>query len=246
MNQQCEPLNNDTRPHSLTRIAMILSVFVLIVGFLLLAPVKQWLIDILAAIQQLGTAAPAIVSLFYVVAAVAFLPGSVLTLGAGFLFGVKVGFVTVWIGATAGACAAFLIGRNLARDWVTGKVSSHPKFSALDDAIAREGFKLILLLRLSPIFPYNFLNYALGLTKVTFRSFALASGLGMIPGALMYVYIGSAARSLAEVASGNLHTGFAGQFFFWVGLLATILVAVLATRIATRSIKQVQQTPGDK
>lgn len=246
MNQQHEPLNKETRPHSLTRIAMILSVLVLIVGFLLLAPVKQWLIDILAAIQQLGTAAPAIVSLFYVVAAVAFLPGSVLTLGAGFLFGVKVGFVTVWIGATAGACAAFLIGRNLARDWVTGKVSSHPKFSALDDAIAREGFKLILLLRLSPIFPYNFLNYALGLTKVTFRSFALASGLGMIPGALMYVYIGSAARSLAEVASGNLHTGFAGQLFFWLGLLATVLAAVLATRIATRSIKQVQQPPRDK
>lgn len=222
-------------------VLIILCFIVLLVGLLILAPIKDWLIHILNWTHELGSAAPFVVSIFYVIAAVAFLPGSVLTLGAGFLFGVVLGFITVWFGATAGSCLAFLIGRHLAREWVSKKVSGNSKFSALDEAIAREGFKLVFLLRLSPLFPYNFLNYALGLTRVSFANYAVASAIGMIPGALMYVYIGSAARSLAEAASGNVETGWAGQVFFWIGLVATISVAILATRIARKSISEAQE-----
>ena len=177
---------------------------------------------------------------FYVLACVLFLPGSVLTLGAGFLFGVPVGFLTVWIGANLGACVAFLVGRTIARDWVARKVAGNPKFAAIDEAVGKEGFKIVALLRLSPVFPFNLLNYALGLTRVSFRNYALASLVGMLPGILMYVYFGSAARSLAEVTAGNVQGGIAGQIFFWVGLVATIAVALFVTRIARKSLKNAE------
>jgi uncharacterized membrane protein YdjX (TVP38/TMEM64 family) len=111
----------------------------------------------------------------------------------------------------------------------------------VDEAVGREGFKIVLLLRMSPIFPFNFLNYALGLTKVSFVKYALASLIGMLPGGLMYVYFGSAARSLADVAAGKVEDGWAGQIFFWVGLAATIIVAGFVTRLAKRSLKQAEQ-----
>ena len=152
---------------------------------MLLLPVRQYLVDALEWTQELGAWGPIFVSLFYIVACVLLLPGSVLTLGAGFLFGVPLGLLSAWTGATLGACAAFLVGRTLARDWVAGKVSGNPKFTAVDEAVGREGFKIVLLLRLSPVFPFNFLNYALGMTKVSFGKYALASFIGMLPGGLM-------------------------------------------------------------
>ena len=223
------------------RFVLIAIVITAILAGILLLPVRQYLVDALDWTQGLGAWGPVFVSLFYIVACVLLLPGSVLTLGAGFLFGVPLGLLSAWTGATLGACAAFLVGRTLARDWVAGKVSGNPKFAAVDEAVGREGFKIVLLLRLSPIFPFNFLNYALGLTKVSFVKYALASLIGMLPGGLMYVYFGSAARSLADVAAGKVEDGWAGQIFFWVGLAATIIVAGFVTRLAKRSLKQAEQ-----
>ncbi|MBI5248740.1 MAG: FAD-containing oxidoreductase [Desulfomonile tiedjei] len=200
-------------------------------------PIRQYLIAALEWTQGLGVWGPIFLAGIYVLAAVLFLPGSVLTLGAGFLFGVPEGLLTVWIGANLGAFAAFLVGRTIAREWVAQKVKGNAKFAAIDDALGREGFKVVLLLRLSPVFPFDFLNYALGLTKVSFRNYALASLIGMLPGTLMYVYFGSAARSLTEVAAGKVEGGFAGQAFFWGGLAATIAVALFVTRLARRSLK---------
>ncbi len=150
-----------------------LAVAVVVAGVLLL-PVRQYLVAALEWTQGLGAWGPIFVALFYLVGCVFLLPGSVLTLGAGFLFGVPVGLLSAWIGATLGACVAFLVGRTLARDWVALKVSGNPKFEAVDEAVGREGFKIVLLLRLSPVFPFNFLNYALGVTKVSFGRYALA------------------------------------------------------------------------
>lgn len=236
------PASSSNKPSFFSSRKMVLVgvAVTLAIAIMAFAPVKQWLLEVLYRTRDIGPLGPVVVAAFYVFAAVAFLPGSILTLGSGFLFGVPLGFITAWSGATVGACAAFIIGRTLARDYVAGKVSTNQKFMSLDDAIAKEGFKLVFLLRLSPIFPYNFMNYALGLTRVSFRNFALASATGMIPGALMYVYVGSAARSLAEIAAGNLNVGETGQAFFWLGLASTVLVALLATRIATRSLKSSQ------
>ena len=185
------------------RFVIVAFVVVTIIAGISLLPVRQYLVDALEWTQGLGAWGPVFVALFYIAACVFMLPGSVLTLGAGFLFGVPVGLLSAWTGASQGACAAFLVGRTLARDWVARKVSSNPKFAAVDEAVGREGFKIVLLLRLSPVFPFNFLNYALGLTKVSFGKYALASLLGMLPGGLMYVYFGSAARSLADVCKGR-------------------------------------------
>jgi len=216
-------------------LAIVIGSTLLVSAFFL--PVKQYLIAALEWTQGLGLWGPLFVAGFYVLAAVLFLPGSVITLGAGFLFGVPTGLLTVWLGANLGAFAAFLVGRTIAREWIAQKVKGNAKFAAIDEELAREGFKVVLLLRLSPVFPFDILNYALGLTKVSFRNYALASVLGMLPGTLMYVYFGSAARSLAEVATGNVEGGLAGQVFFWIGLAATIAVALVVTRIARNSLR---------
>jgi uncharacterized membrane protein YdjX (TVP38/TMEM64 family) len=229
------------RHNSILRfIAPALLVVAIVTGLFLL-PVRQYLIAALDWTQGLGAWGPIFLALFYIVACVFLLPGSVLTLGAGFLFGTPVGFLSAWIGATLGACVAFLVGRTLAREWVARKVSANPKFAAVDEAVGREGFKIVLLLRLSPVFPFNFLNYALGLTRVPFSSYALASLIGMAPGGLMYVYFGSAARSLADVAAGKIEGGVASQVFFWAGLAATVIVAVFTARVAGKSLKEAEK-----
>ena len=221
-------------------IVLGVAVAVLIVAAFLL-PVKDWLQRALEWTGELGFWGPFVLGAAYILAAVLLLPGSILTLGAGFLFGLPVGFLTVWIASTLGACAAFLVGRTAAREWVAEKMTNNERFAAIDSAIGQQAFKLILLMRLSPVFPYNFLNYALGLTKASFRHYALGTALGMIPGILMYVYLGAGVRSLAEVAAqaeGKGETPLAQRIFFWAGLAVAVVVVVLVTRIARRALKR--------
>lgn len=203
-----------------------------------LLPVKDWLIQVLEWTEGLGTWGPVVVAAFYVLACVLFLPGSVITLGAGLLFGVLVGTITVSIGSTLGACAAFLVGRTVARDWVSGRVAKNEKFSAIDNAVGEQGLKIVLLTRLSPVFPFNFLNYAYGLTKIPFWQYAIASWVGMLPGTVMYVYFGAGLRSFAELAAGEVEGGSAQRIFFWFGLVATIVVTVFVTRIAQKALQR--------
>jgi uncharacterized membrane protein YdjX (TVP38/TMEM64 family) len=176
----------------------------------------------------------------YVLATVMFIPGSLLTLGAGVLFGVALGSVYVFIGASVGATLAFLIGRYLARSWVSKQIEGNTKFRAVDEAIAREGLKIVLLTRLSPIFPFNLLNYGLGVTQVSLKDYILGF-LGMIPGTIMYVYIGSLAGSLAMIGSDQ-STSPETQRIQWiiriVGFIATVAVTVYVTRIAKKALDQ--------
>ena len=243
--EKAEMPGSTVRERSLAKLILVLLIVSALIASLWLLPVKDLLVDLLEWAKSLGWFAPVFVAGFYVLAAVLFLPGSVLTLGAGFLFGLPLGALTVWVGANLGACAAFLVGRTIARDWVQQKVSGNPKFAAMDTAVAREGFKIVLLLRLSPVFPYNFLNYALGLTRVPFSVYALATLIGMIPAMFMYVYLGSAARSLADVAAGQVEGGLAGRIFFWMGLAATVAVALFVTRIARRTLATVEGSGPD-
>jgi uncharacterized membrane protein YdjX (TVP38/TMEM64 family) len=172
----------------------------------------------------------------YCLACVLFVPGSILTLGAGFAFGVGVGFVAVFLGANLGALAAFLLGRTLVRGWIEKKVMHNPRFLAIDRAVGEQGFKIVLLLRLSPVFPFSLLNYALGLTRVSLRDYALASLIGMVPGILMYVYLGSLVHSVAELVAGKTEHTPAERILFYVGLAATVAVTIFVTRIARRAL----------
>lgn len=203
-----------------------------------LFPIKNYITSFLEWIQNIGIWGPVVVAAFYIVACVLFFPGSVITLGAGFLFGMLWGTITVSIGSTLGACAAFVVGRTIARNWIADKVAGNQKFAAIDKAVGTEGFKIVLLTRLSPVFPFNLLNYAFGLTKISFRHYALASWIGMIPATVMYVYFGSTLRSLTDVAAGNYDGGTAQTVFFYFGLGVTIAVTIFVTRVARRALKE--------
>ena len=207
-----------------------------------LLPVRDYLTSVLNWANALGPWGPALVAAVYIPACVLFLPGSVITLGAGFLFGLLAGTIAVSIGSTLGAGAAFLVGRTVARGWIAGKVAGNARFNAIDEAIGREGFKIVLLTRLSPVFPFNLLNYALGLTRVPFWRYLLASWIGMLPGTVMYVFIGTGLGSLAAAAGGEkLDAGPAGKVFLWAGLAVTVAVTVFITRVAKRALQRAVQ-----
>lgn len=196
-------------------------------------------------VEGMGAWAPVILGASYVGACLLSLPGSVITLGTAALLGLPVGFLTVMIGSNLGAEAAFLVGRTLGRDWIARKVEGNAKFKAIDEAVAKQGLKIVLLLRLSPVFPFNLLNFSLGITRVSFRDYALGSWIGMIPGTFMYVYLGSLAKSIADISSGKVEAG-AGKFvLLGVGLLATIVVTVFVTRIAKRAMSEAIPPPSE-
>jgi uncharacterized membrane protein YdjX (TVP38/TMEM64 family) len=146
------------------------------------------------------------------------------------------------------ATTAFLLGRTIARDWVARRLGQDPRLAAIDAAVGQSGFKIVLLLRLSPLFPFNVLNYTLGLTRVRLRDFVLGSWIGMLPGTALYVYIGSLVTSASELASGaRPSSGVAGRVLLVVGLVATLAVVVLVTRIARKALKHaLDQIPAPK
>jgi uncharacterized membrane protein YdjX (TVP38/TMEM64 family) len=192
-----------------------------------------------AWIEGLGAAGPIAFILLYVVAVVAFVPGSLLTLAAGALFGIGPGTAYTLVAATLGAAAAFLVARYAVRDWVEQRIASSPRFAALDRAIARDGRRIVFLLRLSPVFPFNLLNYALGVTDVRFVDFVVAS-IGMLPGTLLYVYYGKLAGDVTRAAGGATPPrGAAYYAVLGLGLLATVAVTAFVTRSARRALAEV-------
>lgn len=189
-------------------------------------------------VDGLGVWGPIVFALGYAVATVAFIPGSLLTLAAGAIFGLVKGTVTVFVGASLGASLAFLVARYLARDAVERKIAGNARFATIDRAVANEGLKIVTLLRLAPIFPFNLLNYALGLTKVSLRDYVLACA-GMIPGTLLYVYYGKALGSLAAVAGGaEIERGTGYWVTLGVGMAAALAATLFVARIARRALSQ--------
>jgi uncharacterized membrane protein YdjX (TVP38/TMEM64 family) len=206
----------------------------------ILAFFQQQLVDALGWIDGLGAIAPLAFILLYVVITVAFVPASIVTLGAGVVFGVVKGSALVFVGAMLGATAAFLVGRYGLRSWVARKIANNPKFQAIDDAIAQDGRKIIFLLRLSPVFPFNLLNYSLGLSQISLKDYVTGS-VGMLPGTIMYVYLGSLAGNLATLGTDSSQTPEAAMVQWIVrivGLIATVAVTLYVTRIARRALSE--------
>jgi len=190
-------------------------------------------------VDSLGAVGAIAFIIIYILATVAFFPGSILTLGAGVVFGLVLGSFYVFIGATIGATAAFLVGRYLARGWVVEKIQGNSKFQAIDEAVGREGLKIVLLTRLSPVFPFNLLNYAYGVTGVSLKDYLIGCA-GMIPGTIMYVYIGSLAGSLATIGTSAPATN---PVLLWtirlIGFIATVAVTLYVTKIARQALASV-------
>lgn len=213
----------------------------LIVGVLALARflnAQAFLQSALHWIRELGPWGWVIFVLLYIATAVLLLPAVILTLGAGAVFGVAQGWAIVSVAATLAATAAFLVGRYVARGWVVKRIEGNPTFLAIDEAVGREGWKIVGLTRLSPAFPFNLLNYAYGVTRVSLRHYVLASWIGMMPGTLMYVYLGSLAGDLATAGTGHSVRTPAEWALYGVGLLATVGVTVYVTRIARAALRK--------
>ena len=197
-------------------------------------PVRTWMDASLRWAAGAGLWAPALFLAAYVVVAVVSLPGSVVTVAVGATLGVAWGVATAWVGATLGATAAFLVGRFLARGWVAEKVATHPRFGAIDRAVGREGFKIVLLSRLSPIIPFALLNYGYSLTNVSLGTYVLASWIGMSPGTILYVYLGTLGRAATRWSD----MGFGQRALYVAGLAATVAVTVGITLIARRALRR--------
>jgi uncharacterized membrane protein YdjX (TVP38/TMEM64 family) len=225
-------VKNLLQPKVILAIAAVIAIAVL-ANFFHLGKVFSAMLD---DIRGLGPLAPLLFIIIYILGAILFVPGSILTIGGGVLFGLLWGTIYVSIGATIGATAAFLIGRYLARGWVRGQLEGNKKFAAIDDAVGREGWKIVALTRLSPVFPFNLLNYAFGLTAVTLRDYTIATWAGILPGTILYVYLGSIGGALAH--SGNARPSPAQWALRIVGLLATVGVAVYVGRVASRALNE--------
>lgn len=190
-----------------------------------------------ARVQSFGALGPLVFIVAYMLAAVALVPGVLLTLAAGAVFGLVRGSLYVVVGATLGATAAFLVARYVARGMVERHLAGNARFAALDRAIGADGRRIVTLLRLSPVFPFTLLNYALGLTRVRLRDYVSAS-IGMVPGTVLYVYYGKVAGDVASLAAGVPQARDAGYYLvLGVGLATTVVVTVMVTRLARNALR---------
>lgn len=209
-------------------------VLLLALGWIL--PAREWTIALAERIRGEGLRGALLFVAIYAVAAIAFVPGSLLTMAAGFAYGPVAGLIVASPASVLAATAAFVLGRTLLRGWIQRKIARSPTGRALDRAIAGNSFKLILLLRLSPAIPYNVLNYALGLSNVSLGRYVAASFLGMLPGAWLYVYLGSLARTAAGLDEAGRSGGPQRVLLAVIGLAATVAAVVLITRAARREL----------
>ncbi|MDJ0659551.1 MAG: TVP38/TMEM64 family protein [Crocosphaera sp.] len=205
--------------------------------------ITQTLQNLLQWIQDLGTIGYLIFIFVYMLSAVFLIPASILTLGAGVIFGVVKGSILVSIASMLGAILAFLIGRYLARGWVTKQIEKYPKFQAVDEAVAKEGWKIVGLTRLSPVLPFVILNYAFGITQVSLKDYTIASWIGMLPGTIMYVYIGSIIGNIATLgADGREQTALESALYI-IGFIATVFVTIYVTKVSQNALNnQIEKT----
>jgi uncharacterized membrane protein YdjX (TVP38/TMEM64 family) len=220
-----------------TRLIWGVAVLVATVLALRVLPIAAWLAGLNDSFGRLGLWGIGLFAIVYAVAAVLFVPGSALTIGAGVVYGLGWGFVAVSAGSTLGATAAFLVARHLARRRVERWAARDPRFAAIDEAVGREGWRIVLLTRLSPVFPFNLLNYLYGLTRVRLGPYVLASWIGMMPGTLLYVYLGFAGRAVAQAAAGRTGRSPAQYAAWTIGLIATLAVTIHVTRLARRALR---------
>ena len=220
-------------------ILLFATITAVVTAFLFL-PVREWFLHFETYVKSLGALGPVLVAVVYVLCTVAFVPASALTIGSGTLFGLKTGFIVVIIGANLGALCSFLLARSFLRQKVATWAAGNAKFRSLDLAIGRQGFKMVLLTRLTPVFPFVLLNYFLGLTAVRTGAYVLANLIGMLPAMFLFVYIGAATR---DTLAGQVDSSadFYQQVFKYLGLAATIALLVVIARIARKALREVEK-----
>ncbi len=205
---------------------------------------RLWNSGLVPRIASGGIGGTLIYGVMHIGTALLMLPTGVGNAGAGLLLGPVWGMLLVYPALMVAAVLGFWISRSLARDWVAQRIANRPKFVAIDNAIARGGFKMVLLLRMSPVSPFGFLSYSLGLTGVRVRDYLLGTLLGGVPGTVLYVYAGSALKQVGGLAvHGSDPAGAAQRVAFWIGLAATIFAVVMITRFARQELKRTLLRP---
>lgn len=216
-----------------------------VVGIIAIATLGGWLpgSEILDSfvrrVRDLGPLGWLLYALVYAACITLFVPASVLTLAAGAIYGLGLGVAIVVVGATLGASLSFLLARTFVRSRIENLVADNLRVLALDRAIAREGAKIVFLVRLAPAFPFTLSSYAFGLTGVSTIGYVIASVLGMIPGTFGYVYLGMAAAG-AVSGGGVVHT-----VLNIGGALVVVAVTIFIARIANRAIREAGVEDGD-
>ncbi len=222
----------------------------LLISALLIAsfiwPVHDWMIIVISWVRDSGASGALAFAVIYIAATVMLIPASILTLGAGFIYGPFWGTLLVSPVSVLAAFAAFSISRSRLRSWVMQKISHNTQFDAVDTAVGEQGFKIVMLLRLSPVFPFTFLNYALGLTGVKAKHYVLASFIGMLPATFLYTYLGSLVLSVGEITSAPAQGASEAQsIFMWVGFAVTLAVTAYVTHIARNALRETALTNKD-
>lgn len=215
------------------RVAKILIALLILAALVIawrLLPLTSWVEQFIAYVRGAGAAGYILYVLAYVVCCVLLIPAFALTVAAGAIFGVALGTVIVIIGATAGATTAFLLGRTIFRSYVEARIASNPKMAAVDRAIAREGTKIMLLMRISGFPPFTWINYALGLTGVSLGSYIWTTLVGIIPGTVAFAYAG-AAGAAALSGKGN-------RIVLIVTAVGAVLVITYVARLAASAIRR--------
>lgn len=222
---------------SVLRITLLLLLVAAITTACLTLPIEKILKDFLLWVEKdLGPWGPLALAVAYIPLTVLAVPASVLTLGGGYLFGLPVGFVADSIGATVGAAAAFVLGRTIGRSYVISKLKDYPQFRAVAIAIQRSGFKIVLLLRLVPLLPFNMLNYLLSVTPVPLGEYTLASWLGMMPITFALVYVGTTLKDLSDVTHGWSGFSKTRWAFLIGGLVVSVVLMVCVTKVAKTAL----------
>lgn len=224
---------------SFLRITLLLLLLAAVVTACYTLPIEKILKNFLEWIEKdLGPWGPLVLAVAYIPLTVLAVPASVLTLGGGYLFGLPMGFAADSVGATIGAAAAFLLGRTIGRPFVISKLKDYPQFRLVAIAVHRSGFKIVLLLRLVPLLPFNMLNYLLSVTPVPIGSYMLASWLGMMPITFALVYVGTTLKDLSDVTHGWNEISKTRWAVVALGLIVSVVLIICATRVAKNALEK--------
>jgi uncharacterized membrane protein YdjX (TVP38/TMEM64 family) len=203
------------------------------------APISDALAQFITFMERLGLAGALPFAILFVIATLLLFPGTVLVLASGFIYGPFWGVLVVTPAMLITALLHFLLARSQARNLVAHKLASYPRLACLDRAIEHQGFKLVLLLRLQPVFiPTPYLSAGLGLTRVHLREYLLGSLVGMLPGIIAYVYLGSAFRTVSALVSGRIsHNSMPNGWMVAAGVSLMLALLMFMGRVASRALK---------
>ncbi|GMH31001.1 hypothetical protein Nepgr_032844 [Nepenthes gracilis] len=232
--------------YSVLRLLVFLLLLVVFAIAFYSLPIEKYLKDFLLWVKvDLGPWGPLVLAVSYIPLTVLAVPASVLTLGGGYLFGLPVGFMADSVGATLGATAAFILGKTIGRPYVISKLKNYPKFQAVAIATQRSGFKIVLLLRLVPLLPFNLLNYLLSVTPVSIGAYMLATWLGMMPITFSLVYVGTTLKDLSDITHGWYEVSTTRWIFIALGLVISVILIICITKVAKAALVKALAENGD-